>query len=94
MSGTAGVIIVSRTNVLTVPNLAVRTIGGRRGVQVLKDGQPQDAEVTLGISNETVTEVVSGLQEGDLVVLPQPRATTPAQQNQPRLPGGIPGAGR
>lgn len=94
MSGTASVIIVSRTNVLTVPNLAVRTIGGRRGVQVLKDGQPQDAEVTLGISNETVTEIVSGLQEGDLVVLPQPRATTPAQQNQPRLPGGIPGAGR
>lgn len=88
MSGTASVIIASRTNVLTVPNLAVRTTAGRRGVQVLRDGQPVDSEVTLGISNETVTEVASGLQEGDLVVLPQPRATTPAQQNQPRIGGG------
>ena len=88
MSGTASVIIASRTNVLTVPNLAVRTTAGRRGLQVLRDGQPVDSEVTLGISNETVTEVASGLQEGDLVVLPQPRATTPAQQNQPRIGGG------
>lgn len=88
MSGTASVIIASRTNVLTVPNLAVRTTAGRRGVQVLRDGQPVDSDVTLGISNETVTEVASGLQEGDLVVLPQPRATTPAQQNQPRIGGG------
>ena len=88
MSGTASVIIASRTNVLTVPNLAVRTTAGRRGLQVLRDGQPVDSDVTLGISNETVTEVASGLQEGDLVVLPQPRATTPAQQNQPRIGGG------
>lgn len=94
MSGTASVIIASRTNVLTVPNLAVRTVGGRRGVQVLRDGQPVNAEVTLGISSETVTEIVSGLREGDLVVLPQPRATGPAQPNQPRLPGGVPGAPR
>ena len=88
MSGTASVIIASRTNVLTVPNLAVRTTAGRRGLQVLRDGQPVDSDATLGISNETVTEVASGLQEGDLVVLPQPRATTPAQQNQPRIGGG------
>lgn len=92
MSGTASVIIASRTNVLTVPNLAVRSTGGRRRVQVLRDGRPAEAEVTFGISNETVTEVTAGLQEGDLVVLPQPR-TTPAQQNQPRFPGGgAPGA--
>ena len=40
MSGTASVILVSRQDVLTVPNLAVRTQGTRRYVQVLKDGQP------------------------------------------------------
>jgi hypothetical protein len=32
--------------------------------------------VTFGISNDTVTEVLTGVQEGDVVVLPQPRATT------------------
>ena len=38
MSGTANVILVSRQDVLTVPNLAIKTQGTRRYVQVLKDG--------------------------------------------------------
>jgi len=88
MSGTANVIIASRQGVLTVPNLAIRTTGGRRYVQVLKDGEAVDADVTFGIANDTVTEVVSGLSEGDLVVLPQTRAT--ATQ---RVGGGGPGGG-
>jgi len=88
MSGTANVIIASRQGVLTVPNLAIRTTGGRRYVQVLKDGEAVDADVTFGIANDTVTEVVSGVSEGDLVVLPQTRAT--ATQ---RVGGGGPGGG-
>jgi len=89
MSGTANVILASRQDVLVVPNLAVRSQGNRRFVQVLKDGQPVDADVVFGISNDTVIEVASGLQEGDTVVLPQPRA---AASGQPR-PGGFPGGG-
>ena len=76
MSGTAAVIVASRQNVLTVPNLAIRTANGRRYLQVLKDGQPVDTEVTFGIGNDTVTEVSGGVQEGETVVLPQPRAAT------------------
>ncbi len=89
MSGTANVIIASRQDVLVVPNLAVRSQGNRRFVQVLKGGQPVDADVVFGISNDTAIEVESGLQEGDTVVLPQPRA---AASGQPR-PGGFPGGG-
>src|SRR2546425_4738419 len=37
MSGTANVIIASKRDVLVVPNIAIRNLGGRRGVQVLKD---------------------------------------------------------
>jgi len=85
MSGTANVILASRQDVLVVPNLAVRSQGNRRFVQVLKDGQPVDADVMFGISNDTVIEVTSGLQEGDTVVLPQPRA---AASGQPRQQGG------
>ena len=98
MSGTAAIIIASRQNVLTVPNLAVRTANGRRFVQLLKDGQPVDTEVTFGISNETVTEVTTGLQEGDTVVLPQPRAAASGAGGGVRIGGGgggaAPGAGR
>jgi len=98
MSGTAAIIIASRQNVLTVPNLAVRTTNGRRFVQLLKDGQPVDTDVTFGISNETVTEVTTGVQEGDTVVLPQPRAAASgAAGGGVRIGGGggaPPGVGR
>ncbi|HET8568655.1 MAG TPA: efflux RND transporter periplasmic adaptor subunit [Candidatus Limnocylindria bacterium] len=90
MSGTAGVILASRSNVLTVPNLAIRTVSGKRVVQVLRGGEVVDADVTLGLSNDTVTEVLSGLEEGELVVLPQRTTAAPAQ-NQIRVPGGQPG---
>jgi len=95
MSGTASVILVSRQDVLTVPNLAIKTQGTRRYVQVLKDGQPVDVDATFGIANDTVTEVTGGgLKEGDLVILPQPRAGATVAPNRggqqvPGGPGGI-----
>jgi hypothetical protein len=89
MSGTAQVIIASKQGVLTVPNLAIRSQGGRRYVQVLKDGEAVDTEVTFGIANDTVTEVSSGLEEGQLVVLPQPRAGSTTRPGGPGGPGFV-----
>ena len=93
MSGTASVILVSRQDVLTVPNLAIKTQGTRRYVQVLRDGRPVDVNVTFGIANDTVTEITAGeLKEGDLVVLPQPRSgATAAPGRGGQIPGGGPG---
>ncbi|MBI2774217.1 MAG: HlyD family efflux transporter periplasmic adaptor subunit [Chloroflexi bacterium] len=89
MSGTATVIIASKQSVLTVPNSAIRTSGGVRTLQVMRDGKVEDARVTFGIANDTVTEVLTGLSEGDLVVLPQPRtgATTTTTQQRPGAGG-------
>ncbi|MGH2491370.1 MAG: HlyD family efflux transporter periplasmic adaptor subunit [Candidatus Limnocylindria bacterium] len=93
MSGTANVILATRQDVLTVPNLAIKSQAGRRYVQVLQDGQPVDVNVTFGIANDTVTEVTGGdLKEGDLVVLPQPRTGATAAPG--RLGGApVPGQG-
>jgi RND family efflux transporter MFP subunit len=88
MSGTANVILASKQNVLTVPNTTIRTVNGQRGVQVLKGGEVVDTAVTFGLTNDTVTEVVTGLAEGDTVVIPQARASTSAQPNRG---GGGPG---
>jgi HlyD family secretion protein len=89
MSGTANVILVSRQDVLTVPNLAIKTQGTRRYVQVLKDGQPVDVDVTFGIANDTLTEVTGGgLKEGDLVILPQARAGATVAPNRGGGQGG------
>jgi HlyD family secretion protein len=85
MTGTATVIIASKQGVLTVPNLAIRTTQGRRYLQVLKDGEAVDTDATFGIANDTTTEVVTGVAEGDLVVLPAARATATAR------PGAGPG---
>lgn len=84
MSGAGSVIIASKQNVLIIPNTVIRTVAGRRGVQVLKDGEIVDTAVQLGLANETVTEVVSGLDEGDTVVIPSAR---PATSANPRIGG-------
>ena len=83
---TAGVSIVveRREDVLMVPNRAVRSTGRQRVVEVLYQDQVIQAPVTLGMSNDTMTEVVSGLKEGDQVVL---RGATTTQVT-PRGPGG------
>ena len=90
MTGTATVIIASKQGVLTVPNLAIRTASNRRYLQVLKDGEAVDADVTFGIANDTTTEVITGVAEGDLVVLPAARATATAR---PGAGGGGLGGG-
>lgn len=88
MSASASVILASKQNVLTVPNTTIRTVNGQRGVQVLKDGEIVDTAATFGLSNDTVTEVISGLAEGDVVVIPTVKATT-TSANPNRGGGGV-----
>ena len=96
MSGTAQVIIASRQQILTVPNLAIRAQGTRRYVLTLRNGESVETNVTFGIANDTVTEVQDGLTESDIVVLPQLRSTASgAPRQQLGGPGGPPpGFGR
>ena len=86
MTGTANVILASKQNVLVVPNTAIRSVNGQRGVQVLKGGEIVETPAQFGLSNDTLTEVVSGLAEGDTIVIPQARAGASTQPN--RLGGG------
>lgn len=66
-----------RKNVLSVPRGAVATENGRRYVYVVKknpltvtQSTLEKREIQVGIADTTSYEVVSGLQEGDLVALP------------------------
>ena len=79
MTASVGIVVERRDSVLMVPNRAVRTSGRQRSVEVLVDGQPTEVPVTLGVSNDSYTEVASGLMEGDVVVL---RTTTTSSQGQ------------
>lgn len=56
-------------DVLTVPTSAVRTADGATTVQVLDGDAPSTAEVEVGAVGAERTEILSGLSEGDEVVL-------------------------
>jgi HlyD family secretion protein len=76
MTANVTIVVEQRDNILLVPNRAVKLSGKQRVVTVLKDGQPTLVNVTLGMSGDTQSEVVSGLNEGDAVVVPQTTTTT------------------
>lgn len=72
---TAAVTIVTRTleDVLLVPNRAVRLVGGKRVVYVLRNGVPTPVEITLGATSDAFSEVLDGdLAAGDSIVLNPP----------------------
>lgn len=70
MSATAKVIIERHDDVLSIPNRYIRGTTENPMVVVLVDEQEEEREITLGLSDGINTEVLSGLQEGDEVVLP------------------------
>ena len=77
MSAIVTVIINQVVGVLTVPTSAVHTNGGSSTVQVLKNGAPVSTPVTVGASDATLTEIQSGLNPGDTVVIATVTATIP-----------------
>jgi|GEM_PF-1513510 len=70
MSANADIIIEHRRDVLLIPNRAIRGTRDEPIVRVYIDGQIEDRPVVLGLSDGIDTEVVSGLEEGEQVVLP------------------------
>lgn len=70
MSATAEIIIDRRDNVLLIPNRAIRGTWENPWVEVVTDSEIEQREVSLGMSDGVITEVLSGLEEGEKVVLP------------------------
>jgi len=73
MSGGADIVVASRDNVILVPSGTVRIQGTRTFVQVVNDGQLADRDVKLGAANDSLTEITSGLSEGETVAYPRTR---------------------
>lgn len=73
MTASLSIVIETKENVLLVPNRALRRDARGRYVEILEGGAVKRADVVTGISNGTKTEVLSGLQEGQAVVVSTPR---------------------
>ena len=77
MTASAAVVTDKKSNVLLVPNRAIRVTGGQRTVTVLFEGQQIPVAVQVGLSNDTQSEITGGqLRAGDTLVLNAPTATT------------------
>jgi HlyD family secretion protein len=74
MSVSAAIITDTKQNVLTVPNSAVKSQAGTNYVEMfdrpesISNIPPRKQAVEVGLSNDSRTEIVSGLKEGDEVV--------------------------
>lgn len=70
LTAQASVVTDELRDVLAVPNAAIHRQGGRTQVTVQQfDGQ-RVVDITPGVVGDTYTQVLSGLSEGDEVVLP------------------------
>jgi RND family efflux transporter MFP subunit len=60
---------IEKKDVLVVPNRALKNVGTRKAVRIVAPGEPRDVIVETGVSDGNYTEIVSGVNEGDLVVI-------------------------
>lgn len=113
MSVTANIITSVREDVLALPSEAIKTSNNTSYVEVPQSGftsassspvvtlpsTPSRVTVTQGISNDTKTEIINGLSEGDWVVVKTTtpgakKVTTTQQTGFSALGGGGRAAGR
>ena len=81
---------------LVLPSAAITTNGTISTVQLLQNGKTTVTRVTTGLVGNSTTEIVSGLQAGDVVVEPTVTITassTSSTDGRRRRPFGGGGGG-
>ncbi|MER6951062.1 efflux RND transporter periplasmic adaptor subunit [Nonomuraea sp. NPDC000554] len=91
-TATVEVVADRAENVVAVPSTAISTSGGQSTVTILRNGQQSRTPVVLGVRGTTLTEIKSGVSEGDQLV-PPITGTTGGNLRQGGFGGGFPGGG-
>lgn len=68
MTAQAEIVVSKAENVLFVPTSTLKREGNKQFVNVLKDEQVEKREVKTGLRDEQRTEILSGLEEGEMVI--------------------------
>jgi len=71
MSASAEIVIEQHDDVLLIPNRAIQGSLEKPWVQVVTNGQIEERQISMGLNDGMYTEVLSGLEEGEEVVLPE-----------------------
>jgi macrolide-specific efflux system membrane fusion protein len=95
MSASAEVVVEQASNTLAVSSEAIASGSGGGSVTVLEDGREVDRSVTTGLKGDETTQILSGLEAGETVVLPEITAAAGGVGSAGALPegGAIPGGG-
>jgi HlyD family secretion protein len=75
MTATVTIVMAERRQVVAVPNQAVRREDGRRVVYVQQGERFEPRVVTIGWRDKTYTEILSGVREGERVLIGELDAT-------------------
>lgn len=88
------IVLGSGENVLAVPTSAVRASGGTHTVTVLRGGETEEVSVEVGVIGAAWTEIVSGIEAGDEVVLADLSQPLPGSASEGGSgSGGVPNGG-
>ncbi len=97
MTASVELIVNEATDAVIVPSNAITTFGGRKSVTIRKDGVDTRSVIETGIIGSQGTEVLSGVADGDVLVLPTASGATAAtgSRTTPAVSGGgsVGGAG-
>jgi multidrug efflux pump subunit AcrA (membrane-fusion protein) len=91
--------VSEKDDVLVIPADALQQVNGQTGVMLAgeKGGKPQFTVIQTGVTDGKKVEVVSGLAEGDKVLIKSFSAsqyTPQGASNNPLMPGAGPGGNR
>ena len=93
MTANVTVNIATKSNVLVVPNKAIKREEGAKVVYVVENGKPVRRTIRTGWKDSDYTEIASGLKEGERVVVGDIPSSIPEQSGaaQSNLPPGATG---
>lgn len=91
MNGRGQITTDSKPNVVVIPPRAIRRQGADQVVDLRRaNGLVEETKVTTGVTDNENVEILSGLNEGDTVVVAALVSSTGPKANaQPTLPGGV-----
>ncbi|HOB21199.1 MAG TPA: HlyD family efflux transporter periplasmic adaptor subunit, partial [Candidatus Atribacteria bacterium] len=63
------VLLEQRSDALVIPKAGLRTYGSRNYVLVREGDKNREVDIDIGMQTATYLEVISGLEEGDVIIL-------------------------
>jgi multidrug efflux pump subunit AcrA (membrane-fusion protein) len=92
-SASVTITTASKSDVLRLSSSAITSVGNQKTVEV-RDGQSVSVvTVTTGITGNGMTEIVSGVTEGETVIVPTTSSTSTSQLIRGGFGGGLGGGG-